>query len=211
MADTGDRNIVGLIQVRPLVTRPLLLSWSRRRADGAVSHVADFLLYEMRELIYFVDEASGRFLCSISSGIWNRLWRLDWLPIRTLAMMRSPVASRGRPTTLFVGVFYATLGASAIRLTDICSGRSQHLIHDLDCWSELWSSSPMINNLTSIDLSDLLVPLAELGPPLLLPELLELLFDAFFFLLALVLANIGLDQSVHLFRVLRLVSRGDWL
>ena len=62
-----------------------------------------------------------------------------------------------------------------------------------------------IVNLASVDLSDLLIPLAEFGPPLLLPELLELLFDALFFLLALVLANVLLDQSVDLFGVLCLV------
>lgn len=69
----------------------------------------------------------------------------------------------------------------------------------------------MINDLASINLSDLLIPLAKLSPPLLLPELLELLFYALFFLLTLVLANVRLDQSVHLFRVLCLISRGDWL
>ena len=69
----------------------------------------------------------------------------------------------------------------------------------------------MIDNLTSIYLSDLLVPLAELGPPLLLSELLKLLFYAFFFLLALVFADIGLNQFVDLLRILRLIGRGDGL
>ena len=69
----------------------------------------------------------------------------------------------------------------------------------------------MINDLAGIDLSDLLIPLAKLGPPLLLPELLQLLLDALFFLLALVLTDVCLDQSVDLLRVLCLVGRGDWL
>jgi hypothetical protein len=69
----------------------------------------------------------------------------------------------------------------------------------------------MVNDLAGIDLSDLLVPLAELSPSLLLPELLELLFYALFFLLTLVLPNVRLDQSVDLFRVLCLIGRGGRL
>jgi len=207
---TRNRNIIWFIQIRPLVTRPLLLHRSSRRPHSSISHVADLLLHEVGELVYLIDEASWRFLSSISSCIWNRLWWLNWLSIGTLAMMCSAIAS-GCCTSFLIRIFYATLWASAIRLTNICSTRSQHLVHDLDSWAQLWSGSSMINDLASINLSDLLIPLAKLSPPLLLPELLELLFYALFFLLTLVLANVRLDQSVHLFRVLCLISRGDWL